>query len=52
MAKVSRYAPHTPYELSHAATKVPDVALGIWIIKIAATTLGETGGDSVTMTLD
>src|SRR5204863_7366511 len=26
--------------------------LGFWIIKIAATTLGETGGDTVTMTLD
>jgi uncharacterized membrane-anchored protein len=35
-----------------ALTKVPAVTLGFWIIKIAATTLGETGGDSVTMTLD
>ena len=33
-------------------SKVPTVTLGFWIIKIAATTLGETGGDSVTMTLD
>ena len=33
-------------------SKVPEVALGFWIIKIAATTLGETGGDSVTMTLN
>jgi len=33
-------------------TKVPAVTLVFWIIKIAATTLGETGGDSVTMTLD
>jgi uncharacterized membrane-anchored protein len=33
-------------------SKVPAVALGFWIIKIAATTLGETGGDSITMTLD
>jgi uncharacterized membrane-anchored protein len=32
-------------------TKVPAVTLGFWIIKIAATTLGETGGDTVTMTL-
>ena len=32
-------------------TKVPEVTLVFWIIKIAATTLGETGGDSVTMTL-
>jgi uncharacterized membrane-anchored protein len=32
--------------------KVPEVTLVFWIIKIAATTLGETGGDTVTMTLD
>ncbi len=32
-------------------SKVPAVTLGFWIIKIAATTLGETGGDAVTMTL-
>jgi uncharacterized membrane-anchored protein len=35
-----------------ALAKVPEVTLGFWIIKIAATTLGETGGDSITMTLD
>lgn len=34
------------------ASKVPEVTLAFWIIKIAATTLGETGGDSVTMTLN
>jgi uncharacterized membrane-anchored protein len=34
------------------ANKVPEVTLGFWIIKILATTLGETGGDTVTMTLD
>ena len=34
-----------------ALTKVPAVTLSFWIIKIAATTLGETGGDTVTMTL-
>jgi uncharacterized membrane-anchored protein len=33
-------------------SKVPEVTLTFWIIKIAATTLGETGGDSVTMTLN
>lgn len=38
--------------LRDAATKVPEVTLVFWIIKIAATTLGETGGDSVTMTLN
>jgi len=32
--------------------KVPEVTLAFWIIKISATTLGETGGDTVTMTLD
>src|ERR1700688_196667 len=32
-------------------SKVPEVTLGFWILKIAATTLGETGGDTVTMTL-
>lgn len=32
--------------------KVPEVILTFWIIKIAATTLGETGGDTVTMTLN
>ena len=30
-------------------TKVPAVTLGFWLIKILATTLGETGGDSVSM---
>ena len=33
-------------------SKVPAVTLGFWIIKIAATTLGETAGDAVTMTLN
>ena len=32
-----------------ALAKVPAVTLGFWIIKFLATTLGETGGDSVTM---
>jgi uncharacterized membrane-anchored protein len=34
------------------STKVPAVTLGFWVIKILATTLGETGGDTVTMTLN
>jgi uncharacterized membrane-anchored protein len=33
-------------------SKVPEVTLVFWIMKIAATTLGETGGDTVTMTLN
>jgi uncharacterized membrane-anchored protein len=32
-----------------ALAKVPAVTLGFWLIKILATTLGETGGDSVSM---
>jgi len=35
-----------------AMSKVPAVTLGFWVIKIAATTLGETGGDTVTMSLN
>jgi uncharacterized membrane-anchored protein len=35
-----------------ASSKVPEITLGFWVIKIAATTLGETGGDAVTMTLN
>jgi uncharacterized membrane-anchored protein len=34
------------------AGKVPEVTLLFWIINFAATTLGETGGDTVTMTLN
>jgi uncharacterized membrane-anchored protein len=33
-------------------SKVPEVTLIFWIIKIAATTLGETGGDAVTMSMN
>jgi uncharacterized membrane-anchored protein len=33
----------------HVLSKVPAITLGFWIIKILATTLGETGGDTVTM---
>src|SRR3984893_17374731 len=33
-------------------TKVPEVTLVFWIIKILATTLGETGGDAVTMSMN
>jgi uncharacterized membrane-anchored protein len=43
--------PMTDQEMRQdALSKVPAVTLGFWIIKILATTLGETGGDSVTMT--
>ena len=36
---------------SHSLSKVPEVTLGFWIIKIIATTLGEVGGNAVTMQL-
>jgi uncharacterized membrane-anchored protein len=33
------------------AIKVPAITLGFWVIKVLATTLGETGGDAVTMSM-
>ena len=37
---------------SEALSKVPELTLVFWIIKIMATTLGETGGDAVSMSMD
>jgi uncharacterized membrane-anchored protein len=39
----------TGTQLRDALAKVPAVTLGFWVIKILATTLGETGGDAVSM---
>jgi uncharacterized membrane-anchored protein len=36
----------------HIVSKVPEITLLFWIIKIAATTLGETGGDAVSMSMN
>lgn len=36
-------------DAAERASKVPAVTIGFWIIKILATTLGETGGDAVSM---
>ena len=36
----------------HPLSKVPEVTLVFWIIKIFCTTLGETGGDAVTMSMN
>ena len=36
----------------HTLSKVPEVTLVFWIIKVAATTLGETAGDAVSMSMD
>lgn len=38
--------------VKQSLSKVPEVTLVFWIIKIAATTLGETGGDAVTMSMN
>ena len=38
--------------LDKALSKVPQVTLTFWVIKIAATTLGETGGDAVSMSMN
>ena len=35
--------------LSQTLSKVPAVTLGFWVVKILATTLGETGGDALSM---
>ncbi len=37
---------------THGLSKVPEVTLGFWIVKVLATTLGETGGDAVTMSMN
>ena len=41
-----------PRDAERHASKVPEITIIFWVIKIAATTLGETGGDTVTMTLN
>ncbi|MBA3655996.1 MAG: hypothetical protein H0W69_01440 [Gemmatimonadaceae bacterium] len=35
-----------------ALSKVPQITIAFWIVKILATTVGETGGDALSMTLD
>jgi uncharacterized membrane-anchored protein len=37
--------------VQHTLSKVPEVTLMFWIVKVAATTLGETGGDAVSMSM-
>jgi uncharacterized membrane-anchored protein len=38
--------------INETLNKVSEITLAFWIIKIAATALGETGGDTITMTLN
>lgn len=40
------------HDIEQAAAKVPAVTLVFWLIKIAATTLGETAGDAVSMSMN
>jgi uncharacterized membrane-anchored protein len=42
----------TDHEEGRGASKVPEVTLAFWIIKLLATTVGETGGDALSMSLD
>ncbi|MEO8554796.1 MAG: hypothetical protein ABI678_32685 [Kofleriaceae bacterium] len=43
--------PTVPVPIREQWGKVPQATLGFWLIKIVATTLGETGGDAVTMSM-
>ncbi len=38
--------------IKEGGSKVPELTLTFWIIKIAATTLGETGADAVSMSMN
>jgi uncharacterized membrane-anchored protein len=40
------------HEIDRSISKVPELTLIFWIIKIFATTLGETGGDAVSMSMN
>ena len=42
----------TDNDFSEYVSKVPQVTLVFWIIKVLATTLGETGGDAVSMSMN
>jgi uncharacterized membrane-anchored protein len=47
-----RVRKNSEIDVDYERSKVPEVTLIFWLIKILATTLGETGGDTVTMTLN
>src|SRR5437867_9058744 len=47
---VSQVAKNT--SVTETLSKVPEVTFIFWLIKIAATTLGETGGDAVSMSMN
>lgn len=39
-------------QICDTLVKVPQITMGFWVIKILATTLGETGGDAVSMSMN
>ena len=45
-------APIVKNTVNQTLSKVPEVTLIFWVIKVAATTLGETGGDAVSMSMN
>lgn len=49
--QLSQSDKHRSSDLDSLVSKVPQVTLAFWVIKICATTLGETGGDALSMTL-
>src|SRR5262245_64265336 len=52
MSEFRAAAPATSATTSVVRSKVPEITLMFWIVKVVATTLGETGGDAVSMSLD
>ena len=46
------YKPSNSSAVHAALSKVPEVTLIFWLIKIASTTLGETAGDALSMSLN
>lgn len=51
IATIPDTAPIAPGGSADARSKVPPAILAFWIVKIVATTLGETGGDALSMSL-
>ena len=49
---MNRSVQEEPLATHSPVNKVPAVTLGFWIVKVLATTLGETGGDTLSMTFD
>lgn len=43
--------PVNPVSERDVTSKVPGITVAFWIVKICATTLGETGGDTLSMSL-